>query len=88
MIKELTQKSSSSETQNESQIVLYNDDVNTFDWVISSLVEVCDHEPTQAEQCAIFVHLKGKYPVKSGSRSDLKPRCDALLDRGLSAEIQ
>ncbi len=69
-------------------IVLYNDDVNTFDWVIDSLVELCDHSNEQAEQCALLVHYKGKCQVKSGSYHDLKPICEALLDRGLSAKLE
>lgn len=69
------------------EIVLFNDDVNTFDWVIKSLVEVCEHTPEQAEQCSIIVHYKGKCSVKSGTFIELKPKCSALLDRGLSAEI-
>lgn len=69
------------------EIVLFNDDVNTFDWVIESLMVVCDHTPEQAEQCSILVHYKGKCAVKSGSYEELEPMCTALLDRGLSAEI-
>jgi ATP-dependent Clp protease adaptor protein ClpS len=69
-------------------IILYNDDVNTFDWVIDSLVNLCDHTPEQAEQCALLVHYKGKCQVKSGSYNDLKPICEALLDRGLSAKLE
>ena len=69
------------------EIVLFNDDVNTFDWVITSLVEVCDHTLEQAEQCSILVHYKGKCTVKSGEYSQLKPKCTELLNRGLSAEI-
>jgi ATP-dependent Clp protease adaptor protein ClpS len=72
----------------EHEIVLYNDDVNTFDHVIDSLVEICDHDPLQAEQCAMLVHFKGKCAVKKGSFDDLKPKCSALLQRGLSAEIE
>ena len=71
----------------ENQIVLYNDDVNTFDHVISMLIYACDHTPEQAEQCSIIVHYKGKCTVKSGSYEDLKPRCSKLLEAGLSAEI-
>ncbi len=73
--------------EKENQIVLYNDDVNTFDHVIETLVYACDHTPIQAEQCAWIVHYKGKCTVKSGSFDDLKPRCSLLLDAGLSAEI-
>lgn len=69
-------------------IILYNDDVNTFDWVIDSLVDLCDQTPEQAEQCALLVHYKGKCQVKSGSYNDLKPICEALLDRGLSAKLE
>lgn len=75
------------ETEAEKVLVLYNDDVNTFDWVIQCLMEVCGHTAEQAEQCAWFVHYKGKYAVKHGSYTELEPRCTALLDRRLSAEI-
>jgi ATP-dependent Clp protease adaptor protein ClpS len=68
-------------------ILLYNDDVNTFDWVIECLVDILDHEPEQAEQCAWLVHTKGKTAVKHGSIDYLIPRCQALCDRGLSAVI-
>ena len=71
----------------QNEIVLYNDDVNTFDHVIDTLIYACDHIPEQAEQCAIIVHYKGKCTVKTGSYDDLKPRCSMLLDAGLSAEI-
>ena len=67
--------------------IVYNDDVNTFDWVIESLIEVCEHEPLQAEQCTILVHYKGKCGVKTGEYNKLEPICSALLERGLSAEI-
>ena len=72
-------------TQNE--IVLYNDDVNTFDHVIDTLISACEHTPEQAEQCSIIVHHKGKCTVKTGFYDDLKPRCSMLLEAGLSAEI-
>ena len=71
----------------ENQIVLYNDDVNTFDHVIETLIMACDHTPEQAEQCSIIVHYKGKCTVKTGPYDDLEPRCTMLLDAGLSAEI-
>ncbi len=76
------------EIKRYNQIVLFNDDVNTFDHVIDTLISVCDHEPLQAEQCAMLVHYKGKCSVKTGDYKDLEPRCTALLDAGLSAEIQ
>ncbi len=71
----------------ENQIILYNDDVNTFDHVIDTLIYACEHTPEQAEQCSLIVHYKGKCTVKSGSIDDLKPRCSKLLQAGLSAEI-
>ena len=70
-----------------NEIVLYNDDVNTFDHVIECLIKYCDHTEEQAEQCAILVHYKGKCTVKTGSFDELKPQCAALLEQGLSAEI-
>jgi ATP-dependent Clp protease adaptor protein ClpS len=70
------------------KIVLYNDEVNTFDFVIESLISVCGHEPVQAEQCTLLVHYKGKCEVKNGEFEKLEPICTALLDRGLTAEIQ
>ncbi len=71
----------------QSEIILYNDDVNTFDHVIDTLMEVCDHTSEQAEQCAMLVHYTGKCTVKTGEYEKLKPMCSNLLDRGLSAEI-
>lgn len=70
-----------------NEIVMYNDDVNTFDHVIDTLIRVCNHEPLQAEQCALIVHYKGKCTVKTGSIDELTPACLQLLDAGLSAEI-
>ncbi|WP_172914357.1 ATP-dependent Clp protease adaptor ClpS [Capnocytophaga canis] len=72
----------------EYHLVLYNDDVNTFDHVIDTLVRVCDHTYEQAEQCAIIVHYKGKCDVKSGAYKTLEPMCTALLNADLSAEIE
>jgi len=71
----------------QNEIVLFNDDVNTFDHVINTLIYACDHTPEQAEQCSILVHYKGKCTVKTGAYDDLKPRCSKLLQAGLSAEI-
>ena len=72
---------------NQHEIVLYNDDVNTFDFVLNSLINVCDHTTEQAEQCTWLVHYKGKCTVKTGELNDLKPRCSKLLELGLSAEL-
>jgi ATP-dependent Clp protease adaptor protein ClpS len=68
-------------------LVLYNDDVNTFDFVIEALIEVCEHDTIQAEQCTYIVHYNGKCTVKTGAYTKLKPMKDALIDRGLSAVI-
>lgn len=75
-------------TGETSQIVVFNDDYNTFDWVIQCFMEVCDHTHEQAEQLSILVHFKGKASVKSGSMTFLKPMKDALVERGLSAVIE
>ncbi len=72
---------------NKFELILFNDDVNTFDHVINCLIEICDHNAEQAEQCSLIVHHKGKCTVKSGEYNDLKRRCTRLLDRDLSAEI-
>ena len=69
-------------------IVLYNDDVNTFDHVISCLMTYCGHAAEQAEQCAWITHLKGKCAVKNGSMEELKAPCEALQSNGLSAVIE
>tara|TARA_B110000046_G_C13025139_1_gene413530 strand:+ start:2839 stop:3120 length:282 start_codon:yes stop_codon:yes gene_type:complete len=71
----------------QHQIVLHNDEVNTFDFVMESLISVCEHTLEQAEQCTILVHYKGKCTVKSGEYKDLEPRCSKLLQLGLSAEL-
>lgn len=69
-------------------LVLYNDDYNTFDFVIDSLVKVCKHELVQAEQCTYLVHYAGKCVVKNGTFKKLRPLCEALLERGLTAKIE
>ncbi|MFZ8960843.1 MAG: ATP-dependent Clp protease adaptor ClpS [Flavobacteriia bacterium] len=74
-------------SEREHELILYNDDVNTFEHVIECLVKYCDHTFIQAEQCAYIVHFSGKCTVKSGTMEDLTPRCSALLESGLSAEI-
>jgi ATP-dependent Clp protease adaptor protein ClpS len=74
-------------TVKQHEIVLFNDDVNTFDHVIDTLISVCDHTPEQAEQCSLIVHYNGKCTVKTGEYDDLKPRCSRLLQAGLSAEL-
>lgn len=69
-------------------LIIYNDDVNTFDHVIKCLVEICEHEEIQAEQCTLLIHYKGKCSVKRGDYEALEPMCVALLDKGLSAKIE
>ncbi|MCP4440603.1 MAG: ATP-dependent Clp protease adaptor ClpS [Aureispira sp.] len=70
------------------KLIVYNDDVNTFDWVIECFVDVCQHTASQAEQLSYIVHFNGKATVKTGSKNDLKPMKDALIDKGLSAVIE
>ena len=72
---------------NQHEIILFNDDIHTFEFVINSLIDVCEHTPEQAEQCTYLVHFKGKCAVKTGEYDELKPRCTRLLNLGLSAEI-
>ena len=72
----------------KNSLILHNDEVNTFDFVIESLVEVCEHTTEQAEQCTYLVHYKGKCDVKSGSFDFLRPMRHALVDRGLQATIE
>ena len=71
-----------------SQLIVNNDDYNTFDWVIQCFMEVCNHSHEQSEQLSILVHFKGKASVKTGTMSVLKPMKDALVERGLSAVIE
>ncbi len=72
----------------QRDLIVFNDDFNTFDHVIDSLVKVCKHEIEQAVQCTYIVHYKGKCQVKRGEYEKLEPLCTALLDRGITAEIQ
>ncbi|MBP6396534.1 MAG: ATP-dependent Clp protease adaptor ClpS [Saprospiraceae bacterium] len=69
-------------------LIIYNDDHNTFDWVIQCLMDVCNHTHEQSEQLSLIIHFKGKATVKTGPFDSLKPMKDALLDRGLSAVIE
>ena len=70
------------------QLIVHNDDVNTFEWVIQSLVEICRHTPEQAEQCAYIIHYKGKYAVQQGQRAVLSPMREQLVDRGINATLE
>ncbi len=73
---------------NLSELIVYNDDFNTFDWVIECFMQVCEHTNTQAEQLSLMVHFNGKAIVKTGNYDNLKPMKDALIERGLSAAIE
>lgn len=69
-------------------IIVWNDEVNSFHWVIETLMEVCGHTMEQAEQCAVIIHHNGKYAVKEGSFEVLKPMCEAITERGINATIE
>ena len=75
-------------TRESAFLILYNDEVNSYDFVIESLIDECDHEPVQAEQCTFIAHHKGKCDVKKGTYSSLKPLRDALTQRGLNVVIK
>jgi len=74
--------------ENTCSLIVWNDEVNTFEWVIETLIDVCNHTQEQAEQCAWLIHHKGKYPVKQGSYDTLKPMCDEITDRGIGATVE
>jgi ATP-dependent Clp protease adaptor protein ClpS len=76
------------ETDDPFSLIVWNDEVNSFEWVIQTLIEVIGQSVEQAEQCAMIIHTKGKYAVKRGSYDDLKPLCDAITDRGIGATIE
>jgi len=77
-----------SDVGDRAQLIVYNDDHNTFDWVIQCFMEVLDHTNAQAEQLSLIIHFKGKATVKTAPKNILKPKKDALIDRGLSAVIE
>jgi len=70
------------------KLVVHNDEENTFEWVIKTLVDICQHSWGQAEQCAMIIHNKGKYAVKEGAKSELKPMKDAIVERGIGATLE
>lgn len=84
----LLEEEISEDVSQVSQLIVYNDDDNTFDWVIKSFVEVLKHSAEQAEQLSIIIHTKGKATVKTASFKELRPPKEALIDRGLSAVIE
>lgn len=75
-------------TDTPYQLIVWNDEVNTFEWVIETLIDVCKHSQEQAEQSAMIIHYNGKYAVKNGDFDTLKPMCDAITERGISATIE
>ncbi len=77
-----------STTKDIKDLILFNDDVHTFDFVIKSLMRICDHSAEQAEQSAYIVHNNGKCTVKQGEVSKIKSMCRALADQGLTAEVK
>jgi ATP-dependent Clp protease adaptor protein ClpS len=79
---------SGDETDTLKELILFNDEVNSFDYVIEVLIEVCEHDEHQAETCAYVAHYRGKCPVKSGSFTDLKPKYTEMSRRGLTVEIE
>ncbi len=72
----------------EYRLVLYNDDVNEFNYVIEALIEVCSHDNLQAEQCTYLAHYQGQCEIKTGPYENLKSMKDTLVERGLRADIQ
>jgi ATP-dependent Clp protease adaptor protein ClpS len=75
-------------TEDPCHLIVWNDEVNTFEWVIETLMEVCNHSIEQAEQCAYIIHFQGKYAVKNGNYEELKPLCDAITERGINATVE
>lgn len=75
-------------TEGYCNLIVWNDEVNTFEWVIETLVDICGHSNEQAEQCAILIDAKGKYAVKEGTYDLLKPQCDAITERGIGATVE
>jgi ATP-dependent Clp protease adaptor protein ClpS len=70
-----------------NELVVFNDDVNTFEHVINTLIKICGHSVEQAEQCTWIIHYKGKCSVKLGSFEELVPMRQAICDKGISAEV-
>jgi|SRR3954464_15796043 ATP-dependent Clp protease adaptor protein ClpS len=70
------------------QLVVWNDEVNTFEWVIETLIHVCGHTTEQAEQSAYIIHFQGKYAVKQGEYDKLKRMCEQITDRGIGATVE
>jgi ATP-dependent Clp protease adaptor protein ClpS len=85
--KKIYREDNNADSANENLLILHNDDVHTFDYVINALVDICEHGYEQATQCTFLVHYKGKCDVKKGGFNKLKPMKDALIERELNATI-
>ncbi|MDD5570367.1 MAG: ATP-dependent Clp protease adaptor ClpS [Bacteroidales bacterium] len=90
MVKQKTKLKTEKESLSDTgkHLVLYNDEHHTFEYVIKSLIEVCNHDAEQAEQCTMLTHYKGKCPVRTGSEKELRPFLEGLLIKGLYAEVE
>ena len=86
--KELVETDVLTDVEEPCRLIMWNDEVNTFEWVIETLIDLCDHTQEQAQQCAWIIHTKGKYAVKNGAYDELKPLCDAITDRGIGATVE
>ena len=86
--KEKIQTDVLTEVEEPCSLIVWNDEVNTFEWVIETLMEICGHSLEQAEQCAMFIHYKGKYAVKKGDYDTLKPMCNSITERGIGATVE
>lgn len=86
--KELVDTDVLTDVEEPCRLIMWNDEVNTFEWVIETLIDLCDHTQEQAQQCAWIIHTKGKYAVKNGAYDELKPLCDAITDRGIGATVE
>ena len=75
------------DSENVRNLMVYNDEFNTFDHVINTLVKVCKHDIHQAEQCTFLIHYKGKCSVKKGIYEDLKPMREGITSNGIKASI-
>ena len=76
------------EVEKTCSLIVWNDEVNTFEWVIETLIDICGHSFEQAEQCSYLIHFQGKYAVKKGGFDELKTMCDAITDRGIGATVE
>lgn len=88
LTEEMTEVATDSGVDDICQLIVWNDEVNTFEWVIETLIDVCGHTPEQAEQCAFIIHTQGKYAVKEGMFDILKPMCDTITERGIGATVE